>query len=445
MISFLLGILSACRQAETFEPVYAVIGPATAVTVTATLTPDFELNGAGSDVDSIAFWETANANDVLMFVTAKASQLVEVWQFPFIDNEQTPLTHTTFGTSGTRVNGVVVDQTNDLLYVSVSNPESTVAVFTLPGLTFAREFISGDYDLKSEPNIDLLDHADGSTRAYVSADQILYIYNANTGQYISQFTPTKGLETVLADDLWQIIYVPDEKDKSGVYAYTPDGAPYPQAGSNQFGADNIFQSDAEGITMYHCPPQGVDNGKGFIIVADQKADVSDFEFFDRQSWAHLGTLNITGVSNTDGIASTQQALPGYPQGIFVAINDDKSAVGVGWDKVLTAMGLSCDNATAVAPNLSITKQNNQDVDLSWTAHVGNNCNHEVFKSSTPFFDPASTGVLLTTTISTTFPVSMILGDAAVNNFFRVRAINCDASSTAISNEVGEFDFTLIAD
>lgn len=313
------------------------------VMTTYTVTADFELDGSGTNIDSIAFWETPNANEMLLFTTAKGNQLVEVWQFPFENNEQPPLTHSSFGSQETQVNGVVIDQDKDLLYVSISRPQSTVSAFTLPDLIFSTQFIEGTFDLEKEPNIALLSHANGETWAYVSSDQIAYVYNALTSDYIDQFQPLKGLETILADDFHQIIYIPDENERTGIYAYHPDGTPYLKDGRNQFGS-GVFQSDAEGIALYHCPPTPPDNGSGFIVVADQINSQTEFEFFDRQSWEHLGTLMIDGVSNTDGIASTQQALPGYPLGIFAAINDDTSTVGVGWDKVFKAMGISCDDS-----------------------------------------------------------------------------------------------------
>ena len=308
---------------------------------TYSVSADFELDGKGTNVDSIAFWETPKAEDLLMFTTAKGNQLVEVWQFPFENNEQTPLTHPSFGPAGTRVNGIVVDQEKELLYVSISRPQSTVSVFALPSLAYSGGFVDGAVDLQDEPNIDLLSHTNGETWAYVSSEQSLYIHNSETGEFLDQFQPEKGLETILADDLQQILYIPDENDRTGIYAYHPDGTPYPKNGRNQFGSD-AFQSDAEGIALYRCPPTGPDDGRGLIVAADQINSQSEFEFFDRQTWEHLGTLLIDGVANTDGIASTQQALPGYPLGIFAAINDDTSTVGVGWDKVFKAMGIGCD-------------------------------------------------------------------------------------------------------
>jgi hypothetical protein len=306
-----------------------------------TIEPDFEVNGQGRNIDSIAFWEASDPFDTLMFITAKDNQQVEVWQYPFVNNELSPLRHASFG-SGTRVNGVAVDQESNRLYVSVSEPASTVSVFSLPELEFMGEFVEGDVNLESEPNITLLKHTSGQTWAYVSADDIVYIHNAETGAQIGQFKPTKGLETLVADDFYQVIYIPDENDKTGIYAYFPHGTPYEGDGANNFGGGGIFRSDAEGIVLYTCPADGSrDDGSGLLIVAEQKSSETDFEFFDRQTWEHLGTVRLEGVSNTDGTANIQKSLPDYPWGIFGAINDDTSVVGVGWDKIFGTTDLSC--------------------------------------------------------------------------------------------------------
>lgn len=302
----------------------------------------FILDGQGENVDSIAFWEAPDPADTLMFVTAKNNQVVEVWQHPFVANELTPLTHSSFGTGNTRSNGVAVDQDADLIYVSVSSPESTVSVFTLPGLSFVREFISGSQYLSLEPNLALLNTPGGQVRAYVSADVVVYIRDANTGAALGQFITAKGLEAMVADDFYQRVLIPDENDMTGVYVYDPDGNPALIDGANHFGDGGIFQADAEGIALYRCPPSGLsDDGTGFFVVADQKGSLTDFEFFDRQTGAHLGALQIPGVNNTDGIASTQLPMPGYPLGLFAAVDSDTSTVGVGWDVILAATGLEC--------------------------------------------------------------------------------------------------------
>jgi hypothetical protein len=296
-----------------------------------TVDPDIELDGKGQNIDSIEFWKAPDSSQTLMFVTAKNNQLVEIWKYPFVGNEQTPLTHSTFNNS--QVNGIAIDQDINLLYISISSPSSTISVFSLPDLTFVKNFNRNGADYKSEPNLTILKLSNGTKSIYVSMDYMVDIHNEETGEFISTFTPEKGLETMAADGYYQRIYIPDENGRTGVYVYKPNGDIYTDNGSNDFGGE-VFGADAEGILVYTCPLNNpVDNGEGFIIVSDQRTDKSDFEFFDRVTWEHLGTLNITGVSNTDGIASYPYPLPDYPLGVFAALNNDTTVVLVGWDKI----------------------------------------------------------------------------------------------------------------
>ena len=324
-------VLAACTAREGFG--------------TVTLAPDLVLDGSGTNVDSLAFWEAPDARDTLLFVTAKGNQRVEVWRFPFEGHEEAPLTHASFG-SGTQVNGIAVDQASDRLYVAVSSPASTVAVFSLPQRAFLGELDAGLGDLGSEPNLALLRRPDGARWLYVSADDRVGILDAASGAGVGRFTPSAGVETLAADERDQLIYVPDENDGSGVFAYEPTGAPHSRKGSSRFGA-GAFEADAEGIIVYRCGDAATgDDGRGFLVVADQRADRTEFELFDRRSWQRLGTLVLAGVSNTDGIGSTQRALPGHPQGLFAAIDDDAATVAIGWHRILEATGLGCGGAEA---------------------------------------------------------------------------------------------------
>jgi hypothetical protein len=309
---------------------------------TVTLAPDFELDGSGTNVDSIAFFEASDPEQTLLFVTAKGNQRVEVWRFPFAATEQAPLVHPSFGT-GTQVNGVAVDATTRRLYVAVSSPASTVAVFSLPELAFVGEIVAGAADLRSEPNLALLTRPDGARWLYVSADDVVYVHDAGSGAALGRWKPPVGLETMLADDRDQVLYVPDENEGSGVHAFTPLGEPQPRNGASRFGAD-VFDSDAEGIVVYRCAEGAADEGDGFLVVADQRADHTEFEFFDRRTWRHLGALVLTGVANTDGVGSTQRPLPGWPRGLFAAIDDDSTTAVIGWHRILDATGLACPPA-----------------------------------------------------------------------------------------------------
>ena len=310
------------------QPLHAGIAPFGTVTVA----PAFELNGAGTNVDSIAFFEAPDPASTLMFVTGKNNDRLEVWRYPFAGNELPSLLFPA------NINGVAVDQATDLLYVS----DRIVSVFSVPGLQSQGTFGQGIIDV-GENNLAILKHAGGATWIYVSDDHNVHRFHAVTRQLLGSFAPpVSSIETMVADDLLQMILVAEEQGplgNPGVFAFHPDGTPFLRNGTNRFGNNGEFDSDEEGMLLYTFPAHGhSDDGRGFIVVADQKSDVTDFEFFDRQTWAHLGALRLQGVSNTDGIASTQRALPGYPLGVFAAIDNDTTTAVIGWHSVFAAIG-----------------------------------------------------------------------------------------------------------
>lgn len=304
------------------------------------LAPDAFLTGPGVTVDSLAFWEAPDPADSLLLATAKGNGLVEVWPAPYDGAERPPLRPPRFAEGA--VNGIAVDAAADELFVALARPASTVLVFSLPELRFLREIVAGEEDLRGEPNLGLLRMPDGARRLYVSADVRVFAYPAEGGDRLFGFDAAAPLESLLADEAEQVLYLPDEVGRSGVYAYDPDGRPLVPGGGPAFGGDGVFQADAEGIALYACrDADGRDTGAGWILVADQRSPASDFEVFDRASWAHLGRVQLAGVSGTDGIASTRQALPGHPGGLFAAVDADRRIALVGWDRLLEAMGLRC--------------------------------------------------------------------------------------------------------
>jgi myo-inositol-hexaphosphate 3-phosphohydrolase len=329
------------------------------------LEPAFEVSGAGTVIDSIAIWEAPDPNDTLMFVTAKGNDLVEVWKFPFENNELPSIRF------DANVNGAVVDQDNDLLYVS----DRVVSVFSLPDLKPQGEFGEGTIGV-GENNLDILKVDGDSSVIYVSDDHTIHRFDAASLSYLGAFAPSvSSIESVLADDFYQMILVPDEQGPSGnpgIYTYHPDGAPFERSGSNRFGNDGEFQADEEGIALYSFPAHGTaDNGTGFVVVSDQRSTETDFEFFDRQTGAHLGTVNLTGVSSTDGIASTQRPLPQFPMGVFAAINNDTTTAVVGWDAIFTAIGWDiAPEAMSITTDASGTTTTDQiDFTVIFSEHV----------------------------------------------------------------------------
>jgi hypothetical protein len=343
---------------------------------TVTVSPDFQVNGAGQNIDTIEFWKAPDSTETLMFVTAKDNNVVEVWQYPFEGNELPPLTHSTF--SGGQVNGLAIDQEADLLYVSIGNTSNTVSVFSLPDLTFQFSFIESGVNLQTEPNLAILNLTNGNKNIYVSADFPVYIHDAEDGNYINEFTPTKGLETMASDSFYQRLYIPDENGRTGVYVYNPDGTAYTDNGSNVFGTTQ-FSADAEGIIVYNYPLNDpVDMGNGFIVVADQRFQ-TDFEFFDRITWDHLGKLHISGVSNTDGIASYPYPLPDYPLGVFAAVDNDQSVAIVGWDKIFAEI---LPTITVTLPNGGESWSAGSQQFIAWNDNIAENVKIELYKSGT---------------------------------------------------------------
>jgi hypothetical protein len=292
---------------------------------------EFDVDGEGSNVDSLSFWEAPDPAQSLMFVTSKGNEFIEVYRHPFQQQLQTIA-------CGDESNGVWVDQERDVLYIT-QRDSSNVCAFDLPALQAneSLSFTTAATGGSSEPNLTMLALPGGKKLIYVSYDETVYFHDAGTGEALGQFSTVEGLETMYGDDHYQVLYIPDEGGGSGVFLYAPDGA---RVGMS-FGEDGVFDSDAEGIWVYKCISGGTDTGEGLIVVSDQEDDLTDFEVFHRNTKEHLGTINISGVNNTDGISIMQQPSPEYPMGLLAVIDDDTSTVGVGWDTIFEKTGLSC--------------------------------------------------------------------------------------------------------
>jgi len=76
------------------------------------------------------------------------------------------------------------------------------------------------------------------------------------------------------------------------------------------------------------------------VVTDQLYSQSEFEFFDRATWTHYGTMKIDDVDNSAGVASFPFPVPGFPMGIFATTNDDNSVVLVSWEKIFTQIQIN---------------------------------------------------------------------------------------------------------
>jgi hypothetical protein len=98
---------------------------------------------------------------------------------------------------------------------------------------------------------------------------------------------------------------------------------------------------------------------------------------------------------------------------------------------------------ATAPNVTASPSDG-GLTLTWPPSYAN-CGYEVYRGEAPYFSPEGSAP-----ITSTLPAGSAgyadaasgLGDAETNHFYVVQAGNCDATSNAASNRVGEFDFAL---
>ena len=302
---------------------------------------DLELNGPGDNIDDPCFWvdPTGSPNPrAWLFATAKDSGLLEVFELP-----GGALVGTVSGFG--RPNNCDVD--GSLLFTTDREPGSgaglpgKVKVHRIPELTLVRTF--GE-DMSAPHGIDVATVPGSPARVYVtdSADASVHVYDADSGSLVHRFGTGfgAGIEPVLVDSGLRRIYVArGEKEKTrGVGIFDLDGHLL-----REFGAD-VIEKDAEGMAIYAC------GEAGYLLVADQHKQRTEFEIFDRQSLRHLGTFALADGSGelssaTDGIDVLQVALPGFPAGMLAVCDGcgtnipDETDV-VSWTTIARALGLA---------------------------------------------------------------------------------------------------------
>lgn len=137
-----------------------------------------------------------------------------------------------------------------------------------------------------------------------------------------KFSGKKEIEAIAVDDINGFVYYSDEQFCVRKYYAEPN------AGNNEiscFGGDK-FLEDIEGIAI-------VEKGNGgFIIVSNQQ--LGEFNIFDRNTNNFIKAVNL-GTVETDGCDAVAVPLgKQFPNGLFVAMNDNKDFYFYDLDKVL---------------------------------------------------------------------------------------------------------------
>jgi 3-phytase len=153
-----------------------------------------------------------------------------------------------------------------------------------------------------------------------------------TGRLVRTFGEYSGLneiEAIAVDNELGYVYYSDEGFGIRKYHAHPDHGNMELATFGRTG----FADNHEGISIYKTSDR-----TGFIVISDQQAN--QFRIFPREgssSGAHdHPLLNVVKASTveSDGNEITSIQLPGYPNGLFVAMSDDKTFQFYQADKII---------------------------------------------------------------------------------------------------------------
>ncbi len=128
-----------------------------------------------------------------------------------------------------------------------------------------------------------------------------------------QFSGQKEIEAMAVDNQLGYLYYSDEGVGVRRYFVDPDS---PSEELALFGTQG-FAEDHEGIAIY---PTGASSG--YITVSDQGAQ--RFHFFDRESLEPLGITSVAALKSDGSEAVADSLNEDFPQGLFVAMSDDRT-------------------------------------------------------------------------------------------------------------------------
>lgn len=293
----------------------------------------------GGELDSVALWVAPNPAASRLYVTDKTGNSLAIFD---------PVTNTFLGRLGTtgtgpgqfrRPNGVAVSRAfdpgnglTDILFV-VERDNDRVSMFSLPDQVYRGSFGAGQLD--APYGIALAVDA-GQLFAWItsvgaSRVDIYRIAPADTalaGVFDRSFPAAGTLESIAVDPVSRRALVADEGSSHR------DLMVFDYAGNFllRFGAGH-FTAEPEGIAIYD-----TGSGGGYLVVSDQFASPTEFEVFDRATYAWIG--NFTGpTTGTDGITLLQLPLPNLPQGSFFAVHSDARVHCYRWTDIAAALGL----------------------------------------------------------------------------------------------------------
>ncbi len=166
------------------------------------------------------------------------------------------------------------------------------------------------------------------------------LVSARFARRLGHFSGKKEIESIAIDNELGYIYYSDEEAGVRKYYAHPDSSDRELS----FFATEGFAGDHEGISIYKQA-----DGTGFILVSNQQDD--SFHVYPREGTTQnphdhplIGVVHVS-TAESDGSDVTSRSLPGYPQGLFVAMSTDGTFQYYRWEDLLEKMGQSAGNSS----------------------------------------------------------------------------------------------------
>ncbi len=154
------------------------------------------------------------------------------------------------------------------------------------------------------------------------------LINAQLVRKFGAYSAKKEIESIAVDNELGYVYYSDEQFGIRKYYAHPDSSNKELAifGQNQFKEDN------EGISIYKKP-----DGKGYLLVSNQSDN--SFNVYSREGAIDnphkhelLKKIKVSS-RNSDGSDISSISLPGFKNGLFVVMSDDKTYHYYSWGQI----------------------------------------------------------------------------------------------------------------
>jgi len=287
--------------------------------------------GAGDAADDPALWRSADPAQSRILGTDKKSGLYSYTltgeTVQYLEAGRMNNVDVRYGfTAGDQTVDIAVasDRTNIAMAVFFIDP-ATGELSLAPGGVLPLDFVDPYglclYQRPSDQALFAFVTEDDTGR--LTQQRLWFEDGAMRSEQVRAFSLGTITEGCVVDDETGTLYIAEENRAVWVYGANPEDGDERQMLA-EVGGDALV-ADAEGVTLW---PQ--DGGADWLVVSSQGDNA--YAVFETQTYALIGRFEINGgaidrTSETDGIDLHAQALPGFPNGVFMAQDDVEDSGG----------------------------------------------------------------------------------------------------------------------